>query len=73
MVQGQSFSIPWPNSEAYNRFKELYGTTHRNSKIKKIGCYLFLSDNGDSYVGQSTHISNRIRIHLLGRLRKKFY
>lgn len=59
-----SHPIPWPSTKEYAIFRDLYGSTHRHSKVKTIGCYVLTTTNGSNYVGQSVHVSNRIRIRL---------
>jgi len=59
------WNVPWPKSSAYEDFKKVHGTTHRKSSIKTIGCYLLSDGHNNTYVGKSTHISSRIRNHLL--------
>nr|YP_009262015.1 GIY-YIG endonuclease [Chrysoporthe austroafricana]AMX22090.1 GIY-YIG endonuclease [Chrysoporthe austroafricana] len=69
--------LPLVGTKESMKFSELVGPTHYSTKNKLNGCYIITGLNFsispitgikslDSYVGQSVHLVNRIKIHARG-------
>lgn len=64
-IMGVTYSVPWRKRPIYPEFKKNIGTAGWKSSLKTIGVYVLRTYRGHTYVGNRSHISVRIRSHLL--------